>query len=462
MRPPRSLWWSTLDDPVEARPALSRDLDVDVAIVGAGYTGLWTARELKRRDPLLRIVVLEKSVCGFGASGRNGGWASALYPLGEHVVAQRHGRESADHLRLLLRDAVDDLGRSIDDDGIDAHFVKGGTLTFARNAAHVTRLQDEVTRARDRGSSEHDLRWLDEHELYDYGYVAGALGATFTPHCARLHPARLVRGLAEATQRLGVSIYEDTPVTRITPGTGRRRAQALTIGGTVSAGVVVRATEGFTPTLPGERRSVAPLYSFMIATEPQSATFWRDAGFARYPTFADARHGVIYGQRTADDRLAFGGRGAPYHFGSSVEERFDEDRRTFRALEHTLRELFPTFSGSITHRWGGPLAFPRDREPSVLFDERTGLACAGGYTGDGVVLSRTCAIALADLITAPRTTTAYTNLPFVHRRSRKWEFEPIRWIGINAGRSFANRADRAEHVGRDSRASALLDRLLGE
>jgi len=462
MRPPQSLWWSTLDEPVEERPSLGSDIDADVAIVGAGFTGLWTARELKRRDPLLRIVVLEKSVCGFGASGRNGGWASALYPLGEQAVVERHGLEASEHVRLLLQRAVDELGDCIRDDRIDAHFAKGGSLTFARNKVQLARLRAEVAALHEQGHNEGDLRWLDEHELYDYGYVAGALGATFTPHCARLNPARLVRGLGEVTEQLGVSIYENAAVTRIVPGSPRRRARVITVGGTVTADVVVRATEGFTPTLPGERRTVAPLYSLMIATEPQSGAFWHDAGFGQYATFADGRHGIIYGQRTADDRIAFGGRGAPYHYGSSVEERFDADARTFHALEHTLRELFPTFTGSISHRWGGPLALPRDREPTVVFDPGTGLAAAGGYTGDGVVLSRVCAIALADLITAPDEETDHTMLPFVHHQSRKWEFEPLRWIGINAGRAFATRADHVEHEGRASRASAMLNRLLGE
>ncbi|MGD1013921.1 MAG: FAD-dependent oxidoreductase [Acidimicrobiales bacterium] len=462
MRPPRSLWWSTLDEPVEARASLSSDIDADVAVVGAGYTGLWTARELKRRDPHLRIVMLEKSLCGFGASGRNGGWASALYPLGEHVVLERHGADAAEHLRLMLQRAVDDLGDSVREDRIDAHFVKGGSLTFARNPVQASRLHDEITRARDRGLGDQDLRWLDEHELYEYGYVAGALGATYSPHCARLHPARLARGLGDVVERLGVTIYEDTAVTRIIPASRSRRARVITVGGTVRADVVVRATEGFTPTLPGERRTVAPIYSLMIATEPQSPAFWHDAGFRHYPTFADDRHAIIYGQRTADDRIAFGGRGAPYHFGSSVEERFDEDAKTFRALEHTLRELFPTFNSAISHRWGGPLALPRDREPSVVFDPESGLAAAGGYTGDGVVLSRVCAIALADLITNPGSVTDHTNLAFVHHQSRKWEYEPLRWMGINAGRSFATRADAVEHTGRQSRASDLLGRLLGE
>jgi glycine/D-amino acid oxidase-like deaminating enzyme len=444
------------------RPALARDVSADVAIVGAGYSGLWTARELMRRDPKLMIVVLEKSVSGFGASGRNGGWASALYPLGYHALLERHGIEATEHLRLVLQRAVDELGSALREDEVDAHFAKGGSLTFARNQVQASRLRDEVADARERGLDEGDLRWLDEHELYDYGYVSGALGAMFNPHCARLHPARLVRGLSNVVERLGVSIFENTAVTRIIPGSSTRRAKVISVGGTVSANVVVRATEGFTPTLPGERRTVAPLYSLMIATEPQSAAFWHDAGFGQYATFADGRHGIIYGQRTADDRIAFGGRGAPYHFGSSVEQRFDEDRKTFHALEHTLRELFPTFSGAITHHWGGPLALPRDREPSVVLDRETGLAALGGYTGDGVVLSRVCAVALADLIKDPRTATDHSILPFIHHHSRKWEFEPLRWLGINAGRALATRADAVEHAGTESRASAMLTRLLGE
>jgi glycine/D-amino acid oxidase-like deaminating enzyme len=463
MQPPPSLWWSSLDDRVLARRELAGDLDVDVVIVGGGYTGLWTARELTRRSPDLRIALVEKSVCGYGASGRNGGWASALYPLGDEAVLARHGDHAFEHLRGLLQRAVDDLGTSLREDAIDAHFVKGGSLKFARTSLQESRLRDEVRTEHEKGQRDSDVRWLDETELYEFGYVAGARGATYTPHCARLQPARLARGLSDVVERLGIQIFENTTVTRIEKGTKRRRPRVVSIGGTIRADVVVRATEGFTPTLPGERRSVVPIYSLMIATEPQSKEFWRNAGFGNYETFADGRHNIIYGQRTDDDRIAFGGRGAPYHFGSSVEERFDHDARTFLALEHTLRELFPTFTGAVTHRWGGPLALPRNREPSVTFDPLTGLAAAGGYTGDGVVLSRVCAVALADLITAPDESTDHTVLPFVQQPSRKWEFEPVRWLGINAGRAFAAHADRREDVtGAPSRASALLQRLLGE
>jgi glycine/D-amino acid oxidase-like deaminating enzyme len=242
---------------------------------------------------------------------------------------------------------------------------------------------------------------------------------------------------------------------------GSRQPEVVTVGASVHADIVVRATEGFTPTLAGQRRVVAPIYSLMIATEPQSPAFWSNAGFSRYETFADDRHLIIYGQRTKDDRIAFGGRGSPYHFGSTVEERFDQSPKVFNMLETTLRELFPGLSGDATHRWGGPLAMPRDMWPSVRVDLRSGLASAGGYTGDGVVLSHVAATALADLITRPDEDTEYTRLPFVEHRNPKWEVEPLRWLGINVGLGLATWADRTEtRRGHPSRAGRLLERLL--
>ncbi len=431
--------------------------------MGGGFTGLWTARELKRRDPSLRVAVLEKSVCGFGASGRNGGWASALYPLGDDAVIARHGRAAFDHLRLELQGAVRSLGASIAADGIDAHFIQGGSLTFARSDVQAKRLRDGVAAAAEHGYDPDDLTWLDEGAARERGNVSNSLGATYTPHCARLHPARLVRGLAEVDERLGVDIYENTTVTRIVGGHDGTLAEVITAHASVHARFVVRATEGFTSTLPGERRSVAPIYSLMIATEPQPASFWDEVGFRDYETFADDRHLIIYGQRTNDDRVAFGGRGAPYHFASTVEERFDLNPKVFTLLDSTLRELFPSLSGDVSHRWGGPLAMPRDLSPSVLVDYPTGLASAGGYTGDGVVMSYLAANCLADLISAPGAETSFTTLPFVQHRSKRWEVEPLRWMGINVGLGLAAWADRVERrKNQESRASHWLDRLFNQ
>ena len=461
MQPPPSLWWSSLDQPVVARRPLEQHLDVDVAIVGGGYTGLWTARELLRRDATLRIAVIEQSLCGFGASGRNGGWASALYPVSDDAVVARYGQGEFAHLRKTLQRAVIELGAAADLDGINADYVRGGSLTLARSELQVQRLEGAVEHSRTLGVSEADFSWLDASAARERIAISEVRGATFTPHCARIHPARLVRGLAASVEHLGAHVFENTRVTRIVPGRKGRRPEVLTVGASVHADVVVRATEGYTPTLPRSRRDLVPIYSLMVASEPQSDEFWADVGLANYETFSDGRHLLIYGQRTEDNRIAFGGRGAPYHFGSTVEPRFDHNAKVFALLEATLHELFPSLAGSVTHRWGGPLAMPRDHSPSVVVDLGTGLASAGGYTGDGVVLSHVCATALADLLTAPEQDTDHTRLPFVQHPRRRWEFEPLRWLGINAGLSLATWSDHHERRwGSESRANVLLERLM--
>jgi glycine/D-amino acid oxidase-like deaminating enzyme len=460
VQPPHSLWWSSLEQPITPRPALRGHRDVDVAIVGGGYTGLWTARELVRRDPDLSVAVLEQAVCGFGASGRNGGWASALLPLADETVVERWGLETYTHLRHLLYEAVPALGAAAAADGIDAHFVQGGTLHFARSALQARRMKAEVESVRALGVDTEDLAWLDADAARERGAPSDLFGATYSPHCARLHPARLVRGLADAVERHGVTVYENTKVTRVLTRPGRT-PEVVSVGGSIHANYVVRATEGFTPTLPHQRRNVVPLYSLMIATAPQPRAFWDEVGLGAYETFNDDRHLIIYGQRTDDDRIAFGGRGSPYHFGSTVEPRFDRDAKVFSMLESTLRELFPALSGDVTHRWGGPVAMPRDRTPSITVDHDLGLASAGGYTGDGVVLSYVSANALADLIVDPEADTGHTRLPFVQRSSPPWPVEPFRFVGINAGLRLATWADHHERRrGTPSRAGRLLERLL--
>lgn len=459
MPAPPSLWWSQIDASSPREP-LRGDLDVDVAIVGGGYTGLWSARELLRRDPRLRVAVLEAQECGFGASGRNGGWASALFPVAASTVVKEYGLATYTRLRHHLQDAVTSLGQSARDDEIECDFVRGGTLTFARSEIQEARARREVNEAAGYGVAADDLRWVGSQEVAEFGWVNEARGATFSPHCARLHPARLARGLAEAVERHGGSIYEHTRVTRIVAGTPQRRPRVLSPHGVVTADYVVRATEGFTPALAHERRSVVPLYSLMIATAPLPTSFWRQYGFSQYPTFSDERHLLVYGQRTADDRLAFGGRGSPYHFGSTVEPRYDADASVFHKLAQSLEELFPALDAPITHRWGGPLAMPRNGYPGVNVDHARGLAAAGGYTGDGVTLSYVCAVALADMIIDPDAATPASTLPFVQAPVRRWELEPLRWLGINAGIALATYADHHERTRRrESRASELLARL---
>ena len=232
--------------------------------------------------------------------------------------------------------------------------------------------------------------------------------------------------------------------------------------GTVRARYVVRATEGYTPELTGMRRVVAPVYSLMIATEPLPPAVWDEIGLAGRPTFGDLRHLIIYGQRTADGRLAFGGRGAPYHLGSSVRPSYDQVPAVFAALRRTLAELFPVLGDvPVTHHWGGPLGIARDWCASVGLDPGTGLGWAGGYVGDGVATTNLAGRTLADLITGARS--ELTRLPWVGHRSPDWEPEPLRWLGLNAGLQVMGLADREEaRTGRPSKVAGFMGRFLGE
>lgn len=452
-----SLWHETCGDDLTPRPALSSSLDVDVAIVGAGYTGLWTAYYLLRADPSLRVVVLERETAGFGASGRNGGWLSALFPSSGTKLARLAGssNDAARRLSTAMRVTIDEVADVTGDEGIDCHFHQGGTIGFIRSRSQLARARHEVEDARRWGDTDKDLVLLTADEAASHARASDVLGATFTPHCARIHPARLARGLAHAVERRGGTIYERTAVTAIAP------SLATTAAGSVRASAVIRATEGYTPGLAEMRRAVVPVYSLIVATEPLPDSVWDEIGLADSPTFTDHRHLIIYGQRTADGRLVFGGRGAPYHFGSAVRPEYDRKDRVFADLRETLVDLFPAIDGhAFTHAWGGPLGIARDWMASVGFDPSTGVGWAGGYVGDGVSTTNLAGRTLADLVTGRRTD--LTTLPWVNHVSPRWEPEPLRWLGINAGLRAMTVADHEESLtGRQSLVAKTLAPLLG-
>ncbi len=450
-----SLWWDSLPGPIGLRPPLDGDTEVDVAVVGGGLTGLWTAYYLAAADPALRIAVFERDAVGFGASGRNGGWCSALFPTSGDRLDTMAGPGSGTRMRLAMQQTVDEVGRVVDAEAIGCRFAKGGTVVLARNRAQLDRARQEVAHARSQGIGEEDLQLLSPAEAGATVRATGIYGGTYTPHCAAVDPARLVRGLAEAVERRGVTVYEGTEVRSVGGGT------VETARGRVRTGVAVRATEGYTPTLQGEGRTLVPVYSLMIATEPLPDAFWDEVGLRRRETFSDHRHQVIYGQRTEDGRMAFGGRGAPYHFGSSIRQAFDRDARVHRALQATLVDLFPALADvAVTHRWGGPLGIARDWVPSVGIDRARGLAWAGGYVGDGVSTTNLAGRTLADLIL--ERTSELTALPWVGHAWQRWEPEPLRYLGINAGLLLAAMSDRAEErAGRATWHADLLGRLTG-
>ena len=438
-----SLWWDGIDGPIVPRSPLADDADVDVAIVGGGFTGLWTAYYLLREAPGTRVAILEADLAGSGASGRNGGWCSALFPASWARVAHDHGHNGAQALARAMQASVDEVGRVAQVEEIDCRYAKGGTVVVARNPAQRERAEADVAEARAIGLGAVDLRWLSAAEAAEKVNVTGSLGGTFTPHCAALDPARLARGLARSVELRGARIYEQTRAEAIDGGSARDRPRVRARGGLVRADIVVRAVEGWSATLPGWRRALLPVYSLMIATEPLPAPFWDKAGLARRETFSDGRHLIIYGQRTADDRLAFGGRGAPYHFGSHLRPGYERVPRVHVALRRALVDLFPAVRGAaVTHAWGGPLGVPRDWFASVGLDRRRGLAWAGGYVGDGVAASNLAGRTLADLAQGRRS--ELTSLAWVGHRSPNWEPEPLRWLGVRAALWATAQADRDE------------------
>lgn len=449
------LWWDAVDASV-TRESLERDITADVVIIGAGFTGLWTAYYLTQRDPHLSVVVVEKDHVGYGASGRNGGWCHAEYPLGAGVLAKDHGAsEAVRHMRALF-DTVDEVGRVVATEDIDCHWAKGGVLSMARSEVHLARARETIEEAQHLGLDAADVQLLTGDEARERLGASNIVGGVWSPHGAAIQPALLVHGLARACEARGVQIFEASPAEQILS------QKVVTANGSVAAPMIVRATEGFTSGLPGEKRTMVPLYSHMVATEPLSDDSWTELGLADRATFGDFRNLIIYGQRTQDGRIAFGGRGAPYHFGSSIDPSFDAHERVHNEIIRALVELFPQLADvAITHRWGGALGAPRDWRPSVSVDRAAGLAWAGGYVGDGVATANLAGRSLADLITD--TDSDLVTLPWIQHKWKTWEPEPLRWIGINAGLWMAKTADSSEErSGKASQWGALGNWMRGK
>jgi glycine/D-amino acid oxidase-like deaminating enzyme len=469
-----SFWHATVGDDLTPRASLGeassggrsgsprQQVEANVAIVGGGLTGLWTAYYLLKRSPGLRVVVLEKEIAGFGASGRNGGWCSALFPRSTASLEKAHGLDAALAMRTAMIETVDEVGRVTELEGIECDFRKGGTVAFARTDVQSRAADAEVAEA----------------AHYGVDLLERRNDSVFDPNCARVHPAKLVRGLARVVEFLGGTIFEHTEVLDWSAGSVRTRE------GTVRAGSIVIATEGYGATLPQTRRAILPLYSLMIATEPLSAKTWDRMGIAHGQTFSDYRHLLIYGQRTADNRLAFGGRGARYHWGSSIRPEWDRSPRVFDHLRKALIDLFPDARDArVTHRWGGPLGVPRDWHAFVRFDPSTRIGTAGGYVGDGLSTTNLAGRTLAALVNPAPDPGGFPQsgdstpgagasssipdseliaLPWVGHRSPDWEREPLRFLGANLGMLAMTAADAEERVtSRASIAAKIMGPLTG-
>jgi glycine/D-amino acid oxidase-like deaminating enzyme len=450
-----SFWLETSGDDLTPRPRLDGSIDVDVAVMGAGYTGLWTAYYLLRRDPSLRVAVVEREIAGFGASGRNGGWCYPGFPVSVSLLRERYGTETARAVYGAMVDTVDEIERVIAAEQIDAQWARGGTLRLARGEHQRASIEGAYQTLEALGLADR-YELLDATQIADRVRVTDAVAALHSPVGASVHPARLARGLARAVERHGGTVYEQTPVVDYETGPAPR---LITPYGDVRARTIVVAGEAYSQQLPKLRRTLVPMYSLIVLTEPLTKSDWDQIGWRNRELLASSRMSVDYLNRTADGRILFGGRGAPYRMHSLIDDGLDRHGPTHDMLRRMTIEWFPMLKDvRFTHAWGGPLGMPRDWMPTTSYDAAVGVARAGGYTGSGVATANLFGRILTDLISGA--VTPLTRLPTVNHRSPRWEPEPLRWLGIRYAQEGFARLDRdAERTGKFPTGRTLVERI---
>jgi glycine/D-amino acid oxidase-like deaminating enzyme len=450
-----SFWLETAGEPLTPRPALDGSTDVDIAILGAGFTGLWTAYYLLKKDPSLKVAILERDVAGFGASGRNGGWCSPKLNIGIETIAEKHGAETSRALHVVMNETVAEIGRVCEEEGIDAGYRQCGGMYIALGSHHLKEMNEYAATFERYGFGD-SQQVLDARATAERVRIQGAVGSIYFKNFAFVHPGRLVRGLARTVERLGATLYERTEVTDFVEG---RSPLLRTASGEVRARAIVLAGEAYHAQVPRLRRRLLPLYSMIVLTEPLTDAQWAEIGWQGRELVASFRLTIDYLTRTPDDRILFGGRGAPYRFGSAIDDAFDRDAPTHEVLRGLTRAWFPVLKDvRFSHAWGGPLGVPRDWMPTISFDPARGVATAGGYTGHGVTLSNLGGRTLSDLLTGRRT--ELTTLPLVGHRSPSWEPEPFRWIGVRYVQKALARVDaKAARTGQPPSGLSIAERL---
>ena len=452
-----SFWLDTCGDDLTPRPPLAGPTEVDVAILGAGFTGLWTAYHLLRRDPSLNVLVVEKEIAGFGASGRNGGWCCADFPAGIPYLIEHYGRDAARAVSLAMMDSVDNVGQVCAEEGIDAHYFKSGELDIARAPWQLPLLEATWSEYDAIGLGDH-VQLLDKAQTGERITVNGAIGASWTRDAAVVQPARLARGLARAVERRGGRIVEQTTVLDYEGGATPRLITDL--GEVRARRAIVLAGEAYLSRLPKLRRHVIPLTSHMVVTEPLGPEIWEQIGWEAREVMVGAGSDGGYLNHTADGRIAFGAYRARYPRFSRITDALDRQEDVFAHARRAARTWFPMLRDvRFTHAWGGVFGAPRDHMPTMGFNPRTKVALAFGYTGEGVATSNLSGRVLTALLT--ETDSDLAHLPMTTHQPRLWEPEPLRSIGVNLmRRARYQQTAEAERTGKYPEKPPLYARLL--
>lgn len=419
----KSYWLTTR--PYRPSPPLEGALEVDVAIVGGGFTGLSTAYHLKKADPALRVALLESQVIGFGASGRNGGFNMTLFGLTLGITALRFGKSRAREAHLYMEQAVDLLEDLVRELPLDCDYEHPGFLRVATTETYRRRILEEIDLAHRLGLA--GIAWLGPERLAAEVRSPTYLGAWWEPRCGILNPAKLAWSWKAHLEALGVAIYENSPVADIQRAPGALRL--ATPAGRVRAGKVVLATNAWSHFFAGLRRKQIPVWTHIVLSEPLTEAHFREIGWRRRQGIEDARNLVHYYRLTADNRLLMGGRDVSVSTGLDMER--DQNPVTFASLRRDVATIFPALAGvRFTHAWGGPVSVPLDMAPAIGFAGDRRLVYSLGCVGHGVSLTHLNGRTIADLVLERRT--PLTDVFFVRRRTLPWPSGLLRRAAVKA------------------------------
>lgn len=450
----RSFWLEA--DPYSAGPSLAGDVAVDIAIIGGGFTGLWTAHFLLRAQPSLKIAVIESEVVGYGASGRNGGFAMTLLSRSLHDLVEAFGAEPARAAHDAVARSIDAIGQFCAEYGVKCDYDKSGFIGVATDESQVARIEADRRAAEALGIP--DIRYIPGDELrrqiQSPLYRCGLEEKT----CALINPAKLVRGIARVVRQQSGIIYEQTPVERIErDGT---KMKVCTKQGTVHADKVVLATNAYSVHFPEFRRLLIPLYSYIVLTQPLSEGEWASVGWQGRQGLEDKRTYIHYFRPTADGRILMGGEDAPYYYGSSVDPRHDRNPHVFATLQRDLRTIYPQLKNvRFTHQWGGPVAVTTRFVPTFGSLEGGHVHYGFGYSGHGVAPTHLGGQILRDLVLERQS--ELTQLCFVRAKALPFPAEPLRYLAVNLARRSLLKQDRKGKAKKDPWVVRTLMRFGG-
>ncbi len=437
----RSWWLDDVAGDAPAAPALQGDGGADVAVIGGGYVGLWSAIELKLREPSIDVAILEADVCGSGASGRNGGFAMswwskmALFPafVGDEESI-RLGRAAAENL--------DDMEQFLADRQVECDFLKAGWIWTAASASQLGSWEGTLDECRRLGIS--PFRQLDSDEVAKRTGSAVHIAGIFDPDTARVHPGKLVRGLRRVALEMGVRIFEKSPVNELVREGPLR---VVTPEGSLTAEKAVVATNAWAAGMPEFRRSIAAISSDMIITEPIGDRL-EQIGWTGGECVSDSQTLLHYYQTTADGRVAFGQAGGTVALGGRISKRFDRFPRRAREVEAAFRRLFPMLGDvDVAADWAGPIDRGVSGLPIIGHTNREkSIVHALGWSGNGVGPSRVGAKFVASLV--QEKDDVWTRSPLVNLVPQRFPADPVRFVGSKLVRAAVAKKEAAELSGR--------------